>query len=565
MKKILVILLLAACLALAGCERAENTAAEVHVFDCYDRIVSEEGQLILEPAPGEHLQIISDAQGRQTCLAAINQDFTHFTLYDLQGGLLGVLQAAGKVDYYALAAGGDYQKSLLVRNLFPEEQKYQVIGLDNQLLAEKDFSLPEGCSEAEFALCPADGFFAVQCRFKQNDSRYIGRLDFYDWQGQEFEIPGAYQDISNLGYYTDMLDWQEYHNSPYFRLWRPDAQGGYEDFCAVLDTQGHLLFETRSSGDVSYWGGERFLVWQDNREVMLDAQGRQIYPSPAEVPAAALPETMLYDVADYNSGQRAVINSAGEVVLPLPGNDFAEILTHRDGRQLYLLHGQGSGYEKRQNTTGQYLPLDLVYTFYDLQMQELLRTEFDNREVNGLIWPAYTPDYDLQKTLFLANKLQACGRYEIYDVSGRLLTSKQLFAPGEWGDCNVFLELSDKFVLVNYVLNSKEPNADGWYYFEQHQDVYLPDGTAVELPQPYSAVSLLRDKASSTVIGYIGVTASGDKDLLDENLQLVGRYKSLDYSAWNGMLIAAQADKRGIINMRGEWLYQESGFPESDN
>lgn len=545
MKKILAIVL---CLAVvcfsAGCGAEEKQAGDAHVINCFGSIVNAEGQLILAAQENAIYRILTDSQGRQTFVVAeiaedCLQPSQRFAIYDLQGNLLTEMQAEGELDYFP-AWNGDYQKSLIVCNLLLAEHKYQIVNFNSEILLEKEITLPEQCYWAVVGLCPADDFFAVELLFYQKDETLQSAVDFYDWQGEPLTFDDDFKGIASL-YYFD--GWRYLPYSGYYQL--------FADKISLMDAQGRIF--CTGLDDVRYLGDDLFFAVQDGQSGIIDKDGVWHYPQPAGGSANAdMANTgKLYYTMDDN-GIRDIVTAAGDLVLAVDKSVLVtDILLDYQGQQRAILLERRLCDETQPDEYGLSRLLAMEYTFYDLAGRQVGQAVLPMPDMSG--WETtfrFAPSGDLQQSFFLMNRLNINGSYAVYNCAGDLLWEKCLIQPEEYDYCSADLQLSDRYIIANYILRHKLtgdlPQAD----------VYLLDGTPVETDQVYQEIKIMEDELDGRIIGYIGITADGE-DLLDEDMRLVGHYQHIEQIAWGGVFVAEQAERRGLCNMQGEWIYQE--------
>ncbi len=106
----------------------------------------------------------------------------------------------------------------------------------------------------------------------------------------------------------------------------------------------------------------------------------------------------------------------------------------------------------------------------------------------------FAPDGDLQKSLFLVNRLETEGKYQLLDIDGNLLVEKQLTPPGQpmqpadlRTGAHIDLALGEEFVALNYALYDMLAA----YNSCKQLDVYDLQGRPLPMPQAYDELEQL--------------------------------------------------------------------------
>ena len=569
--------LLAALLGLAACGGPKADVAEQpHVWEFGNTCVNANGERVLGPGrPDEYYSILEDSQGRQRYIMSANRTYTdpdgdeypemlasEYQVYDLQGQLLKSVQLAGETGVY-FSADRDLAKSLIVRDLLQTEGKYQVLDLDGKVLLEKAVTLPNDYFDTSVYLCLNENFFVVNMVLYNEDGTGDSLADVYDWQWQPLMLGGVYPSIFYVDYPFGLAyDYGSYYYNGYFRAGSSSSIGP----CSFLDKQGKVI--AADLDELYYIGGDLFWVQKGERRGVINNQGEFVFQPGQELNATAggLDGQVYYLRDNYTY---YIINAAGQPILG-PSAEYEQytILMDYQYQPFYLMSALRVHDPERRDGNGDLLQVENLITFYDLAGQQLHQVSFPMNGVWGDIEFDFAPNGDLQKSCFLLDRLDTEGKYQIYDAYGNLLAERQVCQPEDWGDCYATMYLSDDYVIVNYLLQALEPDETGWYYFEEHADVYRLDGQLVELEQNYSLISPIIDEADGLIIGYQAevrraLSEESNAYLLDDDMQQVWAGRSIYPTVWGGLLQAEQDGQRGLIDMQGNWIYREP-LPEED-
>ena len=575
MRKLMIVAcLIVALLGLAGCGSSKADVAEQpHVWEFGDTCVNANGERVLGPGrPDEYYSILEDSQGWQRYIMSANRTYTdpdgdeypemlasEYQVYDLQGQLLKSVQLDGETGVY-FAPDGDLNKSLIVRDLLQTEGKYQVLDLDGKVLLEKAVTLPKDYFDTSVDLCLNDNFFIVNVMLYNEDGTGDSLAEVYDWQWRPLALDGAYPSVFYVDYPYGS---DSYYCDAYFRAGSSSSIGP----CSLLDKQGKVI--AADLDELYYIGADLFWVQKGGQRGVINNRGEFVF-QPGQEPNRTVGglDGQVYYLRDNYTYY--IINAAGQPILG-PSADYEQytILMDYQNQPRYLMSALRVHDPERRDGNGDLLQVENLITFYDLAGQQLHQVSFPMNGVWGDIEFDFTPNGDLQKSCFLLDRLDTEGKYQIYDAYGNLLAERQVCQPEDWGDCYATMYLSDDYVIVNYVLQALEPDETGWYYFEEHADVYRLDGQPVELEQDYSLISLIIDEADGLIIGYQAemrraLSKESNAYLLNDDMQQVWAGRSIYPTAWGGLLQVEQDGCRGLINLQGEWIYQKTLPAEED-
>ncbi len=252
----------------------------------------------------------------------------------------------------------------------------------------------------------------------------------------------------------------------------------------------------------------------------------------------------------YGNG---IINSEGEVICPPDGSEY----TYRIWQDCVLAE------ERTYSDTlldGYNEPLVIAKKF----------TVYENpgwRILKQVQAPGNQTDYqifldgNLDKSLVMVNLLKNEHKYQLLDMDGGLLVEKQLEPYAEVGQAYTSLCLADDFLAVNYYIYDLDYNCTSGV------DVYDWQGQPLALVRDYEYIWRQSYWFSGDFFEtkYYCATyqVTPDKELCDildsQGQVLLSGLRDVN-CVGPGLFFVEEGFSRGLMNDKGEWLYQESIF-----
>ncbi len=262
-----------------------------------------------------------------------------------------------------------------------------------------------------------------------------------------------------------------------------------------------------------------------------------------------------------------IITSEGKLIFP-PGENEYNILLDKQNRQCYVLET-----EKQldlENRTSYNYPLleGCIFRIYDLQgqLQKEIAVQAKGN-VDDTVGFYFAADSDLAKSRILVNTILTDGKLQILDCDGNSLLQEQILSPAElnhWQNGYAYMNVTDNFINVVYDLYSNDGDMKNGSLF------YDKNGKRLEMPQDYNYIYNIYDEYNSRVSGYYVADYEGTQgqslyDVLDGDGQvIIAGLSSVDHYA-DGYFVVQQGFSRGLMDVQGNWIYQESQFVDLED
>ncbi len=261
----------------------------------------------------------------------------------------------------------------------------------------------------------------------------------------------------------------------------------------------------------------------------------------------------------YGNG---IINSEGQIIFPPDGSEYTyRIWQDCEGRQRYILASEYERSETQLDGYGQPLVLSIRFSVYDtagklLKSVKMTAPRFDYQ---------ISPDGDLQKSLLLLDYTKTEQVYKLMDLDGKVLLEQPLAAADVWQTA------------FNLCMNDEAVWVQGHIYGHNYETHYYCDLYDRDL-QP---LELVKDYLYMVDLGYwyagqfqtnrylrayyLSPNDYPLYDVLDSRGQvLLSGLRAVD-CVGQGRFLVEQGFSRGLMNEKGEWLYQESIFAELED
>lgn len=262
-----------------------------------------------------------------------------------------------------------------------------------------------------------------------------------------------------------------------------------------------------------------------------------------------------------------IITADGELLFP-PCDKEYRILQDKQNRQCYVLETEKQIDPKRLTYYGEPLLVGCTFHIYDVQgrLQKELSVQAEG-SVDEAVSFYFAPDGTLEKSRILLNSLLTDGRLQILDCDGNVLLNEQIVPQEElvkWQNGYVHLEVAENFIRVFYDLYSNDGDMKNGGQF------YDLNGQPLEMAQDYNYTYNMYDEYNGCVSGYyvasyVGPQGQDVYDVLNSNGQVVISGLTFVGNFSNGYLVVQQGFSRGLMDVQGNWVYQESQFTELED
>lgn len=259
-----------------------------------------------------------------------------------------------------------------------------------------------------------------------------------------------------------------------------------------------------------------------------------------------------------------VITTEGDLLFP-PGENEYNILLDKQNRQCYILETEKQLDLEQRTDYGEPLLVGCTFRIYDVQggLQKELSVQAEGN-VDDTVNFYFASDGSLEKSRVLVNRLLTEGALQVLDCDGNLLLEKQILQPEELNELGnayayAYLELADNFFNISYDLYSQGE------YIQNGNFFYDLNGQPLETAHDYSYFYNVYDEYNTCVSNYYMAAYEVTPgqflhDLLDSNGQvIISGLTYMEHFA-DGYFVVQQGFNRGLMNDKGEWLYQESIF-----
>lgn len=258
----------------------------------------------------------------------------------------------------------------------------------------------------------------------------------------------------------------------------------------------------------------------------------------------------------YGNG---IINSEGEVICPPDGSEYTyRIWQDCEGRQLYVLAEERTYSDTLLDGYNEPLVIAKKFTVYENPGWRILKqVQAPGNQTDCQIFL----DGNLDKSLVMVNLLKNEHKYQLLDMDGGLLVEKQLEPYAEVGQAYTSLCLADDFLAVNYYIYDLDYNCTSGV------DVYDWQGQPLALVRDYKYIWRQSYWFSGDFFEtkYYCATyqVTPDKELCDildsQGQVLLSGLRDVN-CVGPGLFFVEEGFSRGLMNDKGEWLYQESIF-----
>ncbi len=258
----------------------------------------------------------------------------------------------------------------------------------------------------------------------------------------------------------------------------------------------------------------------------------------------------------YGNG---IINSEGEVICPPDGSEYTyRIWQDCEGRQLYVLAEERTYSDTLLDGYNEPLVIAKKFTVYENPGWRILKqVQAPGNQTDYQIFL----DGNLDKSLVMVNLLKNEHKYQLLDMDGGLLVEKQLEPYAEVGQAYTSLCLADDFLAVNYYIYDLDYNCTSGV------DVYYWQGQPLALVRDYEYIWRQSYWFSGDFFEtkYYCATyqVTPDKELCDildsQGQVLLSGLRDVN-CVGPGLFFVEEGFSRGLMNDKGEWLYQESIF-----
>lgn len=258
----------------------------------------------------------------------------------------------------------------------------------------------------------------------------------------------------------------------------------------------------------------------------------------------------------YGNG---IINSEGQIIFPPDSSNCAyQIWQDCEGRQLYVLAEERTYSDTLLDGYNEPLVIAKKFTVYENPGWRILKqVQAPGNQTDCQIFL----DGNLDKSLVMVNLLKNEHKYQLLDMDGGLLVEKQLEPYAEVGQAYTSLCLADDFLAVNYYIYDLDYNCTSGV------DVYDWQGQPLALARDYKYIWRQSYWFSGDFFEtkYYCATyqVTPDKELCDildsQGQVLLSGLRDVN-CVGPGLFFVEEGFSRGLMNDKGEWLYQESIF-----
>ena len=258
----------------------------------------------------------------------------------------------------------------------------------------------------------------------------------------------------------------------------------------------------------------------------------------------------------YGNG---IINSEGQIIFPPDSSNCAyQIWQDCEGRQLYVLAEERTYSDTLLDGYNEPLVIAKKFTVYENPGWRILKqVQAPGNQTDCQIFL----DGNLDKSLVMVNLLKNEHKYQLLDMEGGLLVEKQLEPYAEVGQAYTSLCLADDFLAVNYYIYDLDYNCTSGV------DVYDWQGQPLALVRDYKYIWRQSYWFSGDFFEtkYYCATyqVTPDKELCDildsQGQVLLSGLRDVN-CVGPGLFLVEEGFSRGLMNDKGEWLYQESIF-----
>ncbi len=258
----------------------------------------------------------------------------------------------------------------------------------------------------------------------------------------------------------------------------------------------------------------------------------------------------------YGNG---IINSEGEVICPPDGSEYTyRIWQDCEGRQLYVLAEERTYSDTLLDGYNEPLVIAKKFTVYENPGWRILKqVQAPGNQTDYQIFL----DGNLDKSLVMVNLLKNEHKYQLLDMDGGLLVEKQLEPYAEVGQAYTSLCLADDFLAVNYYIYDLDYNCTSGV------DVYDWQGQPLALVRDYEYIwrqsYWFSGDFFETKYYRANYQVTPDKELCDildsQGQVLLSGLRDVN-CVGPGLFFVEEGFSRGLMNDKGEWLYQESIF-----
>ena len=568
-------------LGLAGC--AEQMAeVEPGLVMYQDDIFNTEGVRITDLQPDQSVKILCDQNGRQCYALLIEDNYVlleqqrwlvtlgepsadpvaglqpfdqvvkkydldsritgrSFRFYDCRGQLQHTIQidaalpGPADLEFY-FAPDGDLQKSLFLVNRLKTEGKYQLLDIDGNLLVEKQLTpLGQPMQPADLRLGThielvlGEEFVALNYAFYDMlaSSNSCKQLDVYDLQGRPLPMLQVYDELEQLA-----------GTSLYKAHYRNEKGRHRYD---VLDDKGQVYLANLLR--VEHIGKQVLELqqgWGDLTTGLADLQGRWLKP---DLWGLNRPLQVFYYNGDvYNTYGKLIAKNKDMVP---DGQDIGlDILGDKYVLATEYFYPENSDWAWRRPQ-----PTACQLTLYDAHGRQLWQQPLTYTGANLVLTPL--------------------GKYGLLNYQARLWLEREVKQPYKLGVTDLFL--TDYFVVVKHSEFDEELQT-------QHDYVTVYDWLGKALPMPREYVYLnnfyvwdwwlyqnLEEQVKFFEAGYKLPNGQWLFDVLDERgRQCLSDLQQVDYLG-QSVFAVRKGFSRGLMNEKGEWLYQESIFVDLED
>ncbi len=258
----------------------------------------------------------------------------------------------------------------------------------------------------------------------------------------------------------------------------------------------------------------------------------------------------------YKNG---VINSEGQIIFPPDSSNCAyQIWQDCEGRQLYVLAEERTYSDTLLDGYNEPLVIAKKFTVYENPGWRILKqVQAPGNQTDYQIFS----DGNLDKSLVMVNLLKNEHKYQLLDMDGGLLVEKQLEPYAEVGQAYTSLCLADDFLAVNYYIYDFDYNCTSGV------DVYDWQGQPLALARDYEYIwrqsYWFSGDFFETKYYRANYQVTPDKELCDildsQGQVLLSGLRDVN-CVGPGLFFVEEGFSRGLMNDKGEWLYQESIF-----